>query len=111
MKSHLIEAVHELKAKGKTEQEAIEIAINRFGGEKVIWRKWNTNNRNDYFIEFMYLFLCVIHLFSPIGVQPHGTEPLILYFNNDSLHEIKLSYQSKPFFRSNNNKYAFLPFR
>ncbi|PED68655.1 hypothetical protein CN680_16975 [Bacillus pseudomycoides] len=36
MKSHLIEAVHELKAEGKTEQEAIEIAINRFGGEKVM---------------------------------------------------------------------------
>ncbi|WP_242223543.1 permease prefix domain 1-containing protein [Bacillus cereus group sp. BfR-BA-01380] len=34
MKGHLIEAVHELKAEGKSEQEAIEIAINRFGGEK-----------------------------------------------------------------------------
>ncbi|KIV60985.1 hypothetical protein CN327_14110 [Bacillus cereus] len=36
MKGHLVEAVHELKAEGKTEQEAIEIAINRFGGEKVM---------------------------------------------------------------------------
>lgn len=34
MKSHLLEAVHELKAEGKSEQEAIEIAINCFGGEK-----------------------------------------------------------------------------
>ncbi len=34
MKGHLIEVVHELKAEGKTEQEAIEIAIDRFGGEK-----------------------------------------------------------------------------
>lgn len=34
MKSHLLEAVHELKAEGKTEQEAIEIAIQRFGGEQ-----------------------------------------------------------------------------
>ncbi|TQR30108.1 hypothetical protein C7Y47_16630 [Lysinibacillus sphaericus] len=34
MKSHLIEAVNELKAEGKSEQEAIEIAIQRFGGEK-----------------------------------------------------------------------------
>jgi cytochrome c-type biogenesis protein CcmH/NrfF len=33
MKSHLIEAVEELKAEGKNEQEAIEIAIERFGGE------------------------------------------------------------------------------
>lgn len=34
MKSHLLEAVHELKSQGKSEQEAIEIAIERFGGEK-----------------------------------------------------------------------------
>jgi hypothetical protein len=34
MKSHLFEAVHELKSEGKSEQEAIEIAIERFGGEK-----------------------------------------------------------------------------
>jgi hypothetical protein len=34
MKSHLLEAVHELKTEGKSEQEAIEIAIERFGGEK-----------------------------------------------------------------------------
>lgn len=36
MKSHLLEAVHELKSEGKTEQEAIEIAIERFGGEQEI---------------------------------------------------------------------------
>ncbi|WP_047984606.1 permease prefix domain 1-containing protein [Ornithinibacillus californiensis] len=34
MKNHLIEAVHELKAGGKNEQEAISIAIERFGGEQ-----------------------------------------------------------------------------
>ena len=34
MKSHLLEAVDELKAEGKSEQEAIEIAIERFGGER-----------------------------------------------------------------------------
>lgn len=36
MKIHLLEAVHELKAEGKSEQEAIEMAINRFGGEQEI---------------------------------------------------------------------------
>lgn len=36
MKSHLIESVHELKIEGKSEQEAIEIAIERFGGEQEI---------------------------------------------------------------------------
>jgi hypothetical protein len=35
MKSHLLEAVDELKKQGKSEQEAIAIAIERFGGEKV----------------------------------------------------------------------------
>lgn len=34
MKNHLLEAAHELKAEGKTEREAIDIAIERFGGEK-----------------------------------------------------------------------------
>ncbi|WP_449536356.1 permease prefix domain 1-containing protein [Ferdinandcohnia sp. Marseille-Q9671] len=34
MKNHLLEAVHELKSEGKTEQEAIELAIERFGGEQ-----------------------------------------------------------------------------
>ena len=34
MKVHLVEAAHELMTEGKSEQEAIKIAINRFGGEK-----------------------------------------------------------------------------
>jgi cytochrome c-type biogenesis protein CcmH/NrfF len=34
MKFHLVEAVYELMEEGKTEQEAIEIAIERFGGEQ-----------------------------------------------------------------------------
>ncbi|MGI8384060.1 permease prefix domain 1-containing protein [Robertmurraya sp. P23] len=34
MKSHLLEAVHELKSQGKSEQQAIELAIERFGGEQ-----------------------------------------------------------------------------
>ncbi len=34
MKGHLIEAVYELQEEGKTKQEAIDIAIERFGGEK-----------------------------------------------------------------------------
>ncbi len=36
MKSHLLEAVHELIKEGKSEQEAIDIAIDRFGGENEI---------------------------------------------------------------------------
>lgn len=36
MKSHLLEAVNELKESGKSEQESIDIAIERFGEEKEI---------------------------------------------------------------------------
>lgn len=36
MKNHLLEAVNDLKEFGKTEQEAIDIAIERFGEEKEI---------------------------------------------------------------------------
>lgn len=36
MKNHLIEAVHELKLEGISEQEAIAIAIERFGGKQEI---------------------------------------------------------------------------
>src|SRR5687768_7706663 len=36
MHSHLLEAVHDLKQKGKSEEEAIQIAIENFGGKKQI---------------------------------------------------------------------------
>lgn len=36
MKSHLLEAVHELKEEGMNEKEAIAIAIDRFGGEQEV---------------------------------------------------------------------------
>ena len=36
MRSHLLEAVSELKVEGKSEKEAIDIAISRFGDEKQI---------------------------------------------------------------------------
>ncbi len=36
MKSHLLEAVNELKESGRSEQESIDIAIERFGEEKEI---------------------------------------------------------------------------
>lgn len=36
MRSHLLEAVSDLKAEGKSEKEAIDIAISRFGDEKQI---------------------------------------------------------------------------
>jgi hypothetical protein len=36
MKNHLLEAFHELKSEGKTEAEALDTAIERFGGENEI---------------------------------------------------------------------------
>ncbi|WP_177344676.1 permease prefix domain 1-containing protein [Evansella clarkii] len=35
MRNHLMEGVEELKSEGKSEREAVQIAIERFGGEKV----------------------------------------------------------------------------
>ena len=34
MRNHLLETVHELKLEGKSENEAINIAIERFGGQE-----------------------------------------------------------------------------
>jgi hypothetical protein len=34
MRTHLLEAVHELEKDGKSEQEAVQLAIERFGGEQ-----------------------------------------------------------------------------
>ena len=38
MRSHLLETVEDLKAEGKSEQEAVSIALDRFGDEKQITR-------------------------------------------------------------------------
>lgn len=69
MRSHLIESVEDLKAEGKTEEEAISIALNRFGDEKQISRGlislFKSNNKlisNLSRISFASLIIGIIAL-------------------------------------------------
>ncbi|MFY0784119.1 permease prefix domain 1-containing protein [Peribacillus simplex] len=75
MKSHLLEAVHELMLEGKSEQEAIEIAIERFGGEiemqsiiSGLFRVQKTFAKKIFYTAFAFLL---------IGIVSFG----IIYFN------------------------------
>jgi heme/copper-type cytochrome/quinol oxidase subunit 4 len=68
MKSHLIEAVHELKAEGKTEQEAIKLAIERFGGENELRSVVGQLFKAQKVFAKWVLFLAVICLITTITV-------------------------------------------
>lgn len=62
MRSHLLEAVEELKAKGKTEEEAIRIAIDNFGGKSQIVKGLSEFFRvqkkfTNYVLSFALIFL------------------------------------------------------
>ncbi|MCM3705056.1 MULTISPECIES: permease prefix domain 1-containing protein [Bacillaceae] len=71
MKNHLLEAVHELKSEGKSEQEAIEIAINRFGGENemrsVIGQLFKAQKVFAKWVLYLAL-ICLITTVTPFGV-------------------------------------------
>ncbi|WP_070119315.1 permease prefix domain 1-containing protein [Bacillus marinisedimentorum] len=64
MRSHLLEAVEELKAKGKTEEEAIRIAIENFGGKNQIVKGlaefFKVQKKfTNYVLSFALIFLVV----------------------------------------------------
>lgn len=80
MRSHLLEAVSELKAEGKSEKEAIDIAISRFGDEKQItsglFSLFETRNeaiRNLFRISMLTLVLGLIVLIGLIWTE-HNTQ-------------------------------------
>jgi uncharacterized protein YoaH (UPF0181 family) len=66
IKSHLLEAVHELMAEGKSQQEAIDIAIERFGGEKEIqaigqmFKSQKIFAKRVLYIAFTALIVCLV---------------------------------------------------
>jgi hypothetical protein len=69
MRSHLLESVSELKAEGKSEKEAIDIAISRFGDEKQItkglftlFKAQNNVSKNLLRTSMVALVLCLIVL-------------------------------------------------
>lgn len=68
MRSHLVEAVEELKAKGKTEEEAIRIAIENFGGKNQIVKGLSEffkvqKKFTNYVISFALIFLVLGNFF------------------------------------------------
>jgi hypothetical protein len=98
LKSHLQEAVHELIVEGKSEQEAIEIAIERFGGEKEMHNIVSELFRVQKTFAKKVLYTAIIFLF--IGLISFGfiylnelkkeniREDLIM---SDILHELDAS--------------------
>lgn len=68
MKSHLQEAVHELKSEGKSEQEAINIAIERFGGEKEMRSVVGQLFKAQKVFAKWVLYLAVICLITTVAV-------------------------------------------
>lgn len=66
MKNHLIETVHELQAEGKTEQEAIKIAIDRFGGEKEIHSLFRHLFQSQKTFAKWVLYLAIVFLLASV---------------------------------------------
>ncbi|WP_052352755.1 permease prefix domain 1-containing protein [Neobacillus dielmonensis] len=85
MRSHLVEAVEELKSKGKTEEEAIRIAIENFGGKNQIIQGlsefFKVQKRfSNYVLSFALIFL-VFGIFFLINSFSDGKE-----FNKEFKH-------------------------
>lgn len=62
MRSHLLEAVYELKKDGKSDQEAIKLSIERFGGEQEIRFETNQHHHKKRLFEKGLLFAAITAL-------------------------------------------------
>lgn len=86
MKNHLLEAVHELKLEGKTETDAVKIAIERFGGEKeiriVIGQLFDVQKRFASWLLYCALFFLVF------SILIFGTIMSIEKYNQNERHKI-----------------------
>jgi heme/copper-type cytochrome/quinol oxidase subunit 4 len=66
IKSHLLEAVHDLMSEGRSQQEAIDIAIERFGGEKEMraigqmFKSQKVFATRVLYIAFAILIVCLV---------------------------------------------------
>ena len=74
MRSHLIEAVEELKTKGETEDEAIRIAIENFGGKNQMVKGLSEffkvqKKFTNYVVSFALAFLCLGIFFIPYSLS------------------------------------------
>ena len=81
MKGHLLEAVHELKKEGMSEQEAVQLAIERFGGEQELrseisqlYHKQKLFAKGVLFTALMVLFVAIFSfqfLYPRDGLDSH----------------------------------------
>ncbi|WP_419881620.1 permease prefix domain 1-containing protein [Peribacillus sp. B-H-3] len=93
MRSHLLEAVEELKAEGQTEEDAIRIAIENFGGKNQIVKGLSEffkvqKKFTNYVLSFALIFLVlgIFFLTTPFsGVKEH----------NEDIKNIKVVNQEK----------------
>ncbi|MCM3743210.1 permease prefix domain 1-containing protein [Sporosarcina luteola] len=101
MRSHLLETVEELKAEGKSEREAVSIALERFGDEKQITRGLFTIFRSQKKFAKGLLRLAVIFLLIGLVVS------LSLFMRDkkygethDMMTNVAQAYQTKDDFTS-----------
>lgn len=103
MKSHLIESIEELVLEGKTEKEAIDLAIERFGGEhemkSIITQLFQAQKTFAKWI----LYLAIISLIASISIytiftnniEAESNELSIVATNIDNLLENKTTITSE----------------
>ena len=86
MRSHLLEAVEELKVKGKTEEEAIRIAIENFGGKKQIVKGLSEFFKvQKKFSNFIFSFALIFFIFGIITLVTSWLEAEHFYKKGEQL--------------------------
>ena len=86
MRSHLIEAVEELKANGKTEEEAIRIAIDNFGGKSQIVKGLSEFFKvQKKFSNFVLSFALIFFIFGTITLVTSWFEANHFYKKGEQL--------------------------
>lgn len=68
MRTHLLEAVHDLKKEGKSEEEAINIAIERFGDDSLRTKGRSKNSKYQRnFLKYLFRFAIITLLIAAIS--------------------------------------------
>lgn len=86
MRSHLLEAVEELKAKGKTEEEAISIAIDNFGGKNQLVKGLSEFFKvQKKFSNYVFSFALIFFIFGIITLVTSWLEAEQFYKKGEQL--------------------------
>ncbi|MBT2658397.1 hypothetical protein J7E81_24765 [Bacillus sp. ISL-18] len=90
MRSHLVEAVEELKANGKTEEEAIRIAIENFGGKTQIVKGLSEFFRvQKKFTNYLLSFVLVFFVFGIITLISSWIEAEHFYKKGEQFGKVE----------------------